>query len=34
MVSTLSFNIFGSRQLEHTIKTNCIKRQSVDPEIC
>ena len=34
MVSTLSFNMFGSRQLEHTIKTNCIKHQSVDPEIC
>ena len=24
---------FGSPRLEHTIKTNCVKRQAVDPNI-
>ena len=25
---------FGSPRLGHTIKANCIKLQTVDPEIC
>ena len=34
MVNTLVSIRFGGPLLGHTIKTNCIKRQTVDPEIC
>ena len=34
MVKTLVSIYFGSLQLEHTLKTNSIKPQAVDPEIC
>ena len=30
----LSFNTFGRLRLRHTIKTNFITFQTVDPEIC
>ena len=30
----LSFNIFRQPSTWHTIKTNCIKLQTIDPEIC
>ena len=32
MVSTLVLIYFGSPQLKHTIKTNCINVQTVDPD--
>ena len=30
----LSFNTFGQSSTQHTIKTKCIKLQTIDPEIC
>ena len=34
MVSTLVSTCFGSPHLRHTIKTNIMKLQTVEPEIC
>ena len=34
VVSTLVPICFGSARLGSTIETNCIKFQTIDPEIC